>query len=404
MGAGGNDEQQLHDDHGGCLMPTVGWIQETATDRYWECGGLGDQYPPTPKIHYCPYCSRQFASTGEFSTHITVAHPIERPLIFIHNRAAYSEQTIRSPLSKDDINLIHVNRIRVSKDGGEFSEWLPDELAKHLSSSGNGHYLITLSNGDPNNERTVEANYILRIKVADQAELDVVDEHFIRGLAIDDVKMSDVRRFADACAKYAGADEYASALAVYVTGVLIKDQDQNTGVSRPLPVYKEKMQQALETLHDFDRPVPRAICAAIKFNLNDFRNPPLPSGAELLDAANDFFSAVARGVTVQLTSRDDMLDGETELPACPIDRDSYDLLEVFKRIRGGNADRLLIGELSASTISRKLSDYDLSKLRVLTALAATQHEDVVAGGEILEGLANDPVFGSWAESQLEGKG
>ncbi|QBQ53825.1 C2H2-type zinc finger protein [Nitrosococcus wardiae] len=385
-------------------MPTVGWIQETAIDRYWERGGLGDQYPPTPKIHYCPYCTRQFESTGELSTHISVDHPIERPLLFIHNRVAYSEQTIRSPISKDDIDLTHVNRIKASKDGGEPREWLPDELKKHLSGHENGHYSITLSNSDPNNERTVEANYIVKIKIADQAELDAVDELFIRTLAIDDVRMSDVRRFSDGCAKYPGADEYASALAVYVTGVLIKDQNENTGVSRPLSVYKEKMQQALETLHDFDRPVPRAICASIKFNLNDFRNPPLPSGAELLDAANEVFATVTRGVTVQLTSRDDMLDSERELSACPIDRDSYDLLEVFKKIRADHADRSLIAELSASAIRRTLSDSDLSKLRVLTALAAIQTEDTAAGRPILEDLVNDPVFGSWAELQLEGEG
>lgn len=384
-------------------MPTVGWIQETAIDRYWERGGLKDQYPPTPKIYYCPYCTRQFESTGEFSTHISVDHPIERPLLLIHNRAAHSEQTVRSPISRDAIDVTHVNRIRVIKDGGECRECSADELKLRISGNENGHYSITLSNSDPSNERTVEASYVLRVKIAGQAELDSVDEHFIRALAIDDLRMSDVRRFSDACAKYSGADEYASALAVYVTGVLIKDQNENTGVSLPLFNYKEKMQQALETLHDFDRPVPRAICASIKFNLNDFRTPPLLSGAEMLDAANAFFAAVARGVTARLTSRTDMLDGDIELPACPIDSDSYDLLKMFRQIRGGNADRSLITDLSGSAISRTLSDYDLSKLRVLMAFAAIQADDAVAGERILKDLVNDPVFGDWAESQLEEK-
>lgn len=385
-------------------MPTVGWIKETAEDRYWERGGLRDQYPPTSKVHYCPYCTRQFESTGEFSTHISVDHPIERPLLLIHNRAAYSDQTVRSLINREVIDVTHVNRIRVSKDGGVSMECSADELKSRIAGSDNGHYSITLSNSDPSNERTVEASYIVRIKIADQAELDIVDEHFIRALAIDDLRMSNVRRFSDACAKYPGADEYASALAVYVTGVLIKDQNDNTGISLPLSSYKEKMQQALETLHDFDRPIPRAICAAIKFNLNDFRNPPLPSGAEILDAANELFAAVARGGTGQLISTTEILNGDIELAACPIDQDSYDLLGVFREIRAGVAGRSLIAELSGSAISRTLSDYDLSKLRVLTALAAIQTDNAVAGEPILEDLVNDPVFGNWAEAQLEGKG
>lgn len=385
-------------------MPTVGWIQETAIDRYWERGDLREQYPPTPKIFYCPYCTRHFESNGKFSTHISVDHPIERPLLLIHSRVAHSEQTVRSLLSRDAIEVTHVNRIRVSKDGEGSRECSPDELRMRISGNENGYYSITLSNSDADKERTVEANYIVRIKIVDEAELDRVDEHFIRALAIDDPTMGNVRRFSDACAKYSDADEYASALAVYVTSVLIKDQNENTRVSLPLFNYKEKMQQALETLHDFDRPIPRAICASIKFNLNDFRNPPLASGAVILDAANKFFAAVARGGTARLTSRTKMPDGAIELAACPIDRDSYDLLGMYRRLCGGNASRSLIAELSGPAIRRTLSDYDLSKLRVLTALAAIQADDAVAREPILEELINDPVFGNWAASQLEGKG
>ncbi len=384
-------------------MPTVGWIQETAIDRYLERGSLSEQYPPTPVMHFCPYCKRQFEDSRELSIHISVDHPIELPLIFVRNRTALSEQTIRSPISKDDINLTHVNRIRVSKDGGEPREWSPDDLKKHLSGNENGHYSITLSNSDPSNDRTVEASYVVRIKIADQAELDAVDKCFIQVLAIDDVRMSNVRRFSDACAEYPGADEYASALAVYVTGVLIKDQNENTGVSRPFSDFKEKMQQALETLRDFDRRIPRVICASIKFNLNDFNNPSPSSGAVLLDAAIEFFTAVAHGITMPLTSMDYMLDDKRELPACPIDRDSFDLLGVFRKILCCNAGRSLIGELSASVNSKMLSDYDLSKLRVMEALEVIQTEGALAGRPILEDLANDPIFGSWAESQLAGK-
>lgn len=385
-------------------MPTVGWIQETAIDRYWERGGLGEQYPPIPKIHYCPYCDKQFESTGDLSTHISVDHPIERPVIFIGNRTALSEQTIRAQISKNEVELTHVHKIRVSRDGGEYKECTMAQLKETLYRTENAHYSIILINSDPNGDRSVEASYIFRIKIADQAELEAVDEIFIRTLAIDDVRMSDVRRFSDACSGYLGADEYASALAVYVTGVLIKDQNESSGISLPLSAYKEKMQQALATLHDFDRPIPRAICASIKFNLNDFRNPPLPCRAELLDAANEYYSAVARNIPIQLSEPGEGREGSQELPACPIDRDSFDLLSVFQKIRIGISVKELVTELSASTISRRLSDYDLSKMRVLTALAANRAKDKVVGQQILEDLVNDPVFGPWAESQLEGAG
>jgi len=385
-------------------MPTVGWIQETAIDRYWERGGLGDLYPPTPKIHYCPYCTRQFESTGDLATHISVDHPIERPLLFIRNKVAYSEQTIRSPISKDDIALTHVNKISVSKDGGELKEWSPGKLKNNLSSNNDGHYSITLLNSDPDNERRVEAHYVIRIKIAELSELDAVDEQFIRTLAIDDVRMSDVRRFSDTCAKFHGAEEYASVLAVYVMGVLIKDQNENTGVSRPWSEFKNKMQQAFETLCDFDRPVARAVCASIKLNLNDFKNPPVQSGAMLLDMANEFFTRVAGGIGKSFPATDYMNPGKRELPACPIDRDSYDLLLFLRKIEGGNVDRSMIEELSVSTSSKTLSDYDLSKLRVLTALAAIQTENHPIARTMLEALVNDPVFGNWAELQLEGNG
>ncbi len=381
-------------------MPTVGWIQETAIDRYWERGGLGEQYPTRPTIHYCPYCDEHYETIGELSTHISVEHPIERPVIFIGNRTAYSEQTIRYPIRKNDIDLTNVRRIRVSKDGGEYREMGAAALKEILANGRNAHYSINLINSGPDNERSVEANYILRIKIADKAELEAVDENFIRMLAIDDVKMGDVRRFSDACSRYLGADEYASALAVYVTGVLIKDQNESSGVSLPLSAYKDKMQQALDTLHDFDRPVSRAICAAIKFNLNDFRNPPLPCGAELLDAANAMFSAVARCIPVDLSKHGATREGVRELPACPIDRDSFDLLTIFDKTCNGENEDAHVAELFASASNRKLSYYDLSKLRVITALAASNSENHVLK-TTLEDLVNDPVFGGWAESQLE---
>ena len=385
-------------------MPTVGWIMETAEDRYWERGGLSGQYPLIPSIHYCPYCDKHYESTGELSTHISVDHPIEKPLIFLSNRAALSEQTIRTPICAKEVELTHAQTVRVSKNGGGYTECTVTQLKEILSRSENAHYSINLINSDSNGDRSVEANYIFRIKVADQTELETIDKNFIHMLAIDGARMSDIRRFSDACAGFQEADEYASALAVYVTGVLIKDQNENTGITLPLSAYMDKMQIALETLRDYDRPVPRAICASVKFNLNDFRNPPFPCGAHLLDTANEFFSAVSRNMKNQFPVYDDVRERKKELPACPIDEDSFGILSVFQKILSGKSGKELTAEIYASTISKMLSEYDLSKARVLTVFAAKREKDNAVEKQILEHLVNDPVFGVWAEAQLESRG
>lgn len=162
-------------------------------------------------------------------------HPIEQPLLLIRDRAAYSEQTIRSPISENEIAVTHASGVRVSRDGGEFIETSVFELREQLANSDRAHYVVSLSNSDPTGNRTIDASYTVNVKIANKAEMDRVDEVFVQILTVDNLRMSDVRRFSEVCAKHRGADEYTSAMAEYVTGVLIKNQDGNAGITSELP-------------------------------------------------------------------------------------------------------------------------------------------------------------------------
>src|SRR5947207_124912 len=78
-------------------------------------------------------------------------------------------------------------------------------------------------------------------------------------------------QFDESCRPYPSAREYASALADYVFGVLAKDQCGGTTI--PFAQYPERYQAALSIVSEFRRPLARALCACIEFNLNDFHMP-----------------------------------------------------------------------------------------------------------------------------------
>jgi len=381
---------------------TDSYILETAIDNYYERGGLEEQYPPQPQIYECPYCNKQCESTNQLSIHISADHPVERPIIRINNKIATSEQTIRFPITTQNIDLINVQKITVNKNGGESQEWTQDELKANLSDREDAHYLITLENTDSLNKRPIEAKYTFNIKIPDQTEIEAVNENFIHTLAIGNVKLSDVGRFSDICSKYRSADEYASALADYVMGVMIKDQNPSSGITLPLKDYPKKMQKALATLCDFNDLIPRAICASIKLNLNDFKSP-LLCGVRLLDDINKFFSTVAVAREEPILYYNEPSEEFKKLPICPIDRDSFDILTWFQKTCRGEIARDILTELSGVVTARKLSNEDRAKVAVLTVFVANSLKDNDIREQILKSLSNDPMFGKWAELQLNNR-
>ena len=382
-------------------MPTLGWIQETAIDRYLERGGLDHTCDPAPVVYTCPYCNSQCESKTELSLHISISHPIERPLLLINGQHALSEQSILNPLKHEEIETIHAQELRMAKNNGQKIECSLEELKDELTSNKTGYFEVELLNGRPGQELTVKSRYLFRISIPDEQSLAKIDEHFIRHLAVDGVTMGDVRRFADNCSLMEDALQYTDALAGYVTAVLVKDQRRGTGATLPLAKYKPKMQRSLFLLQGSGRPIARVICASVRFNLNDFGRDIPTSGSVVLDAANEFFSSIAQQRSQASGHGSTGKPIEIQRPICPIDNDSFEILELFRLICACGADAAHKNRVFEAAARRSLVETDFSKLAALAAYFSLQLGESEPARTILENISNDPVFGDWAQFHLE---
>jgi len=348
-----------------------------------------------PETFICCYCgNKQYKSTKELHIHISVSHPVERPVICINSKTVTSEEIIRTTIQV--IELFNVQKIMVSKDGSNYQEWTSEELKVNLSN--NSHYSIKLINKDLLDKRPVEVTYIFNIKIPDESEIKEVDNNFTNMLIIDNVKMRDVRHFSDACSKYQSAIEYASALADYIVGIMIKDQNPNSGVVLPLAKYPEKLQKALIVLNNFNSPISKIICALIKFNINDFAKQPIPCGIGLLDSINSFFHDIISAKDILVSC-----DGEqSEKIKYLIDRDSFYIFTLFEKIAKEKTKKniLIEKEELSKILTTSRSGYDQTKIYVLIVFIADILNDNNFKEKILKDLINDQMFGRWAESQL----
>lgn len=378
-------------------MPTVGWIQETAEDRYWESRGLSLPLNLEPPIHSCPYCKSTFKSSTEYARHISINHPIERPILLLRGSISPSEHTVRAEIASTDISLINTTEIHLSINGSQFETCKLSQLKQAICQSANSYFRITLENQQGIARTPVRSEYTLRVIIASPQQLEEVDRAFISHLARDDVRMSDVRRFADACANLKDAKDYTTALACYVTGILIKDRDSST--SLPFAEYKDKLQQAFSTIKDYDRLVARIVCALVRLNLNDFQGQFLPSGDPFLDVANQLFTTVAINPIFQTPTDNINFDNKLVRPICPIDNESHGIIKDCVRLLSTAPDESFIQHLMEKATYRKMSEYDVVKAQVL-AVIATRIVAASTKPAILEELAYDPIFGTWASNIL----
>ena len=378
-------------------MPTLNWIQETASDRFLENTSTSIKSQPT--IYKCPYCNKLFKSNIRHDQHVSIDHPIERPILLFKGNELLHESKFHSVIQKDDIDFFNITRIQVRVDGRPPIEVNDFKLKEKLSQSQNTHIHIQVENRPYQDRMPVTSQYTISVKVASVQDLNEIDQLFIDSLARDEISMSDARHFADLTAKFTDALDYSNALFLYVTGILLKDR--HPSMTLPTAEYKTRLQQAFDTLKNYDRPLAHMICAVIHLNFNEFHYSFQATGDPYFDLAHQLFATVANEPDFSL--EDLRISGTVNLikAQCPIDNESDEIIKNCARLLSTESYQALMQSLLEKTQSQTLTPDDLTKNRVLAVIAAQKCGDSIASLR-LEQLADDYTFGKWA-SQIRSR-
>src|SRR5436309_1212472 len=114
-------------------MPTLGWILETAEERFYERGGDGMASHVPAKVK-CPICDAEFDDLLALSWHVSDLHPLERPLLLIGGAAIPSSAVFSVQPDPAVIAFANTTTIRATCNGRAINAPAPEDLAARLGS------------------------------------------------------------------------------------------------------------------------------------------------------------------------------------------------------------------------------------------------------------------------------
>ena len=353
--------------------------------------------PDAPASHpvdfICRLCGLSFSTELNRTNHVHEYHPLIQPTMTFNEVPVTRRTVVRRTLSAGRVAFESCTDIVLTVNGGREKNVTSQVAAAVLSRREPAYISLLLRNAQ------AETQYEIRIAIPREEDLDKVDDSFRSYLAHDDVTLADVDRFGSATAHYPASEDYASALADYVIGVLIKDQ--TGGTSLAFPRYRDKLQAAAGVLHEFSaRRLPRAILHCIRFNLNEFPQRREHCGIAMLDDAMSYYGGmIDRGALLTKRRR----EGETSprLALCPVDESTALLTATLSAgVSQSTPSDSVILELEARGATALTSDPDKVKLYVVIADVWLARGERGRAVPYLRRLEHDYNFGKWASHAL----
>lgn len=384
-------------------MPTVGWIQEDAIERFWE-GQHKDITVDTLHVFVCERCGKELSSPDELRRHYNLEHPLELPALYVHATPLLRESIIRSPIKENEVELVQCSHCVVQMDGAPWQTLTIKQFRLQLTRPRNSTWNVRLIHERSLDNSRTEQEYHIRFRIPDTESLNTVDEHFIRTLVLDELRHSDLERFEAGLPSEASSREYGGALGDYALGILLKERRSLVHSPISFEEFAVKMRSALEVLHLFHRPVALAVSSSIRFNLNDFQAYGSSSATEI-ETALGFF----RGISYKLTAKSAscvMPRPQRRLSThavCPVDRITCQLLDACSSL--SDDGKISLSDLEAlRQLTRGMfpvSEQDLAKVHVICAEGYLRLEQASDAIPHLRAIQFDPPFKHWVQSLLE---
>lgn len=348
-------------------MPTLGWIQETGLDRFWERGSE----PGTSALqsrYACRYCNEVFGSIAAREQH-ELEHPLFNPILFYRDRELGSTRLlINSPIQLGDIDARNVNRVELN---GQLLSSIT-ELTQVLQSVSKGFFSITYAN------EAMEKKLKIEVCIADPQQLAEVDQAFRMHFSTGSIADPLLAAFTASVKNCDSVSRYIDGLVRYLHGLKAKDHQSSIITFED---FDKRFNQALDSLKDYATPLAAAVRSVIRFNRNDFSLMHRASGLPEMDRAIAFFCG------------DDLISHALELPDAqlPVDQASEfilaNLIPVF-------ADATLadIEERLTWLPVKYRSLQDTSKLNYLCFRKAVAIGDIATIQNYRKKLRHDDVF------------
>ena len=357
----------------------------------WQTGYLdkidtgydGYKFELKPKTYHCSHCEAQFLTQDELLQHRFQEHPSHRPTLLLRGEELPSSRKVISRcIQAEDILAAGCEKAKVDD-----RLLTPNELGLYLAERQTGIRSIVLYNGN------ISSEYELLFQIPHAGDLAQIDILFFEFTANGILDRATIDRFVESAKQYPIAKRYLDGIAQYLYGVLAKDQKGGTCLD--FTSYKEKYNQSLDTLREFETPLARIISGIVNFNLNVFNSYTALVVAPKLQASMRFFQDTLFGADTLLNPTE--FSG-VEPSGDRIPLDSYtDRLITWSLAKDEDHNENLKLVLSFLNTGQ-FSPEDQLKLLIIAVTYALRQGEVELVRDLVRPITNHDLYGDWAQN------
>ncbi|HEY8162234.1 MAG TPA: hypothetical protein VIF34_08215 [Methylocystis sp.] len=318
-------------------------------------------------------------------------------MMLIAGKEPTSAFVLREHLRASDFVLANTTSASLSIDGAPPRIVKPTELGQALAGANLATVRVRLENASQKGTTPVASVYDFSVRVATPAALQAVERVFEEHLNVEGLSVMSVGRFLADPRCVGAASDYATGMAEYVLGLLVKERPHGQEITSPLERYREHFGSANVKLSPHNRPLPTLLCAIMRFALNDFSGAGMSTGHVGLDAA----TTILRGPHFCGHPIPTAIGGATRR-VCPVDHGTSRIIILADRL--ATVDRwsgVLQDECRQVAGAGTLDLMDQQKALALWALAVWRLGATRDAIEPLERIAATYPFAEWASPYLE---